>query len=89
MRFAFEHAWSNYVFVDTKASEFNYSENPTFISGSTGEIIYDLFINNPEVYITTVGLYNDSNDLLAVAKLSRPLLNNFKTAAKVRIKLDF
>lgn len=80
---------SDYIFVNTKASEFNYSENPSFISGSTGEVIYDEFINNPQTYITTVGLYNDANELLAVAKLSRPLLNDFTKALLIRAKLDF
>ena len=80
---------SDYIFINTKASEFNYSENPSFISGSTGEVIYDVFINNPQTYPTTVGLYNDSNELLAVAKLSRPLLNDFTKALLIRCKLDF
>lgn len=80
---------SDYVFVRARNSEFNYSENPTFISGSTGEVIYDNFINNPQVYVTTVGMYNDSNDLLAVAKLSRPLIKDFTKEALIRVKLDF
>jgi len=80
---------SDYVFVRARNSEFNYSENPTFISGSTGEIIYDNFINAPQVYITTVGMYNDSNNLLAVAKMSRPLLKDFTKEALIRVKLDF
>ena len=61
---------SDYVFIRARNSEFNYTENPSFISGSTGEVIYPYFINNPQTFPTTVGLYNDSNDLLAVAKLS-------------------
>jgi len=80
---------SDYVFIRARNSEFNYSENPTFISGSTGEVIYDNFINAPQVYITTVGMYNDSNNLLAVAKMSRPLLKDFTKEALVRVKLDF
>jgi hypothetical protein len=80
---------SDYVFVRARNSEFNYSENPSFISGSTGEVIYSNFINAPQVYVTTVGLYNDSNDLLAVAKMSRPLLKDFTKEALVRVKLDF
>ena len=47
------------------------------------------FINNPQVYITTIGLYNDTNQLLAVAKLSRPLAKDFTKEALVRVKLDF
>lgn len=80
---------SDYVFIRTRNAEFNYSENPSYISGSTGEIVYSLFINSPQTYITTVGLYNDTNELLAVAKLSRPLLKDFTKEALIRVKLDF
>ena len=80
---------SDYIFVRARNSEFNYSENPSFISGSTGEVIYDNFINAPQTYVTTVGMYNDSNELLAVAKMSRPLLKDFTKEALVRVKLDF
>ena len=80
---------SDFIFVRPRSSEFNYSENPSFISGSTGEVLYSDFINNPQVYVTTVGLYNDANELLAVAKLSRPLVKDFTKEALVRVKLDF
>jgi len=80
---------SDYVFVRARNSEFNYSENPSFISGSTGEVIYDNFINAPQVYLTTIGMYNDSNELVAVAKMSRPLLKDFTKEALIRVKLDF
>jgi hypothetical protein len=80
---------SDFVYVRARNSEFNYSENPSFISGSTGEVLYANFINSPTTYMTTVGLYNDNNDLLAVAKLSRPLPKDFTKEALVRIKLDF
>ncbi len=80
---------SDFVFVRARNSEFNYSENPSYISGSTGEVIYNYFINNPQTYMTTVGLYNDSNELLAVAKLSKPLNKDFTKEALIRVKLDF
>jgi hypothetical protein len=80
---------SDYIFVRARNAEFNYSENPSFISGSTGEVLYNNFINNPQTYPTTIGLYNDNNELLAVAKLSRPLLKDFTKEALVRVKLDF
>ena len=80
---------SDYIFVRARNSEFNYTQNPTFISGSTGEVIYDNFINNPQTYITSIGLYNDSNELLSIAKLSRPLIKDFTKEALVRVKLDF
>jgi len=80
---------SDYIFVRARNAEFNYSENPSFISGSTGEVLFNNFINNPQTYPTTIGLYNDNNELLAVAKLSRPLLKDFTKEALVRVKLDF
>jgi hypothetical protein len=80
---------SDFVFIRARNAEFNYTENPSAISGSTGELIYSDFIYNPQTYITTVGLYNDSNELLAVAKLSRPLKKDFTKEALVRVKLDF
>jgi len=80
---------SDYVFVRARNNEFNYTENPSFISGSTGEVIYPYFINNPQTFPTTVGMYNDSNDLLAVAKLSKPIQKDFTKEALVRVKLDF
>lgn len=80
---------SDYIFIRARNNEFNYSENPSFISGSTGEVVFSDFIENPTTYITTVGLYNNNNDLLAVAKLSRPLKKDFTKELLVRVKLDF
>ena len=79
---------SNFVFVRARNGEFNYSTNPSNITGS-GELRHDVMINTPQSYITTVGLYNDNNDLLAVAKLSRPLIKDFNKEALIRIKLDY
>jgi hypothetical protein len=84
-----ENVTSDFVFVRPQNSEFNYTTNPSFITGSTGEVLYSTSINNPQVYITTVGLYNDANELLAVAKLSRPLVKDFTKEALIRVKLDF
>lgn len=79
---------SNFVFVRVRNSEFNYSNNPSNISGS-GELRHNSMVNNPQSYITSVGLYNDTNDLLAIAKLSKPLLKDFTKEALIRIKLDY
>ena len=79
---------SNFIFVRARNSEFNYSTNPSIITGS-GELLHNVMINSPQSYITTVGLYNDNNDLLAVAKLSRPLLKDFTKESLIRIKLDY
>jgi hypothetical protein len=77
------------VFVRVKNPEFNYTTNPSMISGSTGDFVYSSFVNNPQTFPTTVGLYNDANELLAVAKLSKPLTKDFTKEALIRVKLDF
>ena len=79
---------SDYIFVRIKNNDFNYTTNPSMISGS-GEFYYPSLVNNPQTYITTVGLYNDNNELLAVAKMSKPLVKDFTKEALVRVKLDF
>ena len=76
------------MFVRARNSEFNYSTNPSLITGS-GEIRHNVMIDTPQSYITTIGLYNDNNDLLAVAKLSRPLLKDFTKETLIRVKLDY
>jgi hypothetical protein len=79
---------SDYIFVRVKNAEFNYTTNPSIVS-SSGALIYSNLINDPQTYITTVGLYNDNSDLLAVAKLSKPLPKDFTKEALIRMKLDF
>jgi hypothetical protein len=79
---------SRYFFTRIKNNEFNYSTNPSIINDS-GSLLYDTLIDNPQTYLTTVGMYNDNNELLAVAKLSRPLVKDFTKEALVRIKLDY
>jgi hypothetical protein len=83
-----ETVTSNYVFVRVRNSEYNYSTNPSNISGS-GELLWNIMVNSPQAYMTTIGMYNDNNDLLGVAKLSRPLLKDFTKEALLRIKLDY
>ena len=46
-------------------------------------------IDSPQAYVTSVGLYNDNNDLLGIAKLSRPLLKDFTKESLIRVKLDY
>jgi hypothetical protein len=79
---------SDYIFVRVKNSDFNYTTNPSMINDN-GEFYYSSLINNPETFITTIGMYNDNNELLAVAKLSKPLSKNFTKEALIRVKLDF
>ena len=71
-------------------SEFNFSQNPSIISGSTDGTLYDFTTGSFfQPYATTVGLYNPSNELCAVAKLSRPLVKDFTKELLVRVKLDY
>jgi hypothetical protein len=79
---------SNFVFVRVKNADYNYSTNPTFTSGS-GDLVYSNLINSPQVYATTVGLYNQNYELMAVAKMSKALLKDFTKEALIRVKLDW
>ena len=69
--------------------EYNFSNNPTFVTGSVGEFSQATFIGDPKVYITTIGMYNDRQELLAVAKLSQPVQKSFSNEALIKVKLDF
>ena len=79
---------SRYFFTRVKNSEFNYTTNPSIIDAN-GNLLYTTLINNPQTFITSVGMYNDNNELLAVAKLSQPLTKDFTKEALIRIKLDY
>ena len=80
---------STHYFVRLRNKEYNYSNNPTFSNPNTGVLIQSDFKNDPKVYITTVGLYNDKNELLAVAKLSKPVRKSFDEEILLRVRLDF
>jgi hypothetical protein len=79
---------SSVYFCRINHNEFNYSTNPTYLSGSKIRVktqASDL----PVSYITTVGLYNDNNELLATAKLSEPLKKTSDTEFTIRVRLDY
>ena len=79
---------ARYFFTRVKNGEYNYTSNPSIIDNS-GNLLYTTLINNPQTYVTTVGMYNDNNELLAVAKLSKPLVKDFTKEALIRVKLDY
>jgi len=83
-----ERITSQYYFTRVKNFEFNYSSNPSFIDDQ-GSLNFTSMIDMPRVYISTVGLYNDEGDLLAVAKLSQPVAKDFTKEALIRVKLDY
>lgn len=80
---------STYYYCRIKNGDFNFSNNPSFKTGSIGEFKHGSFIGDPKVYITTVGLYNDRQELLAVAKLSQPLLKTFSSEMSIKCKIDW
>jgi hypothetical protein len=80
---------SDYIFVRVNNAEYNYSTNPTFTSGSTGAVLYDTMIYSPQTFVTTIGLYNNNSELLAVAKMSQALVKDFTKEALIRVKLDW
>ncbi len=84
-----ERVQSTYYFVRAKNGEYNFSNNPSYVTGSNGAFRQPTFTNNPKSYITTVGLYNSTQELLAVAKLSQPILKSFSNEVLVKVKLDF
>jgi hypothetical protein len=83
-----ENVSAHYFFTRVKNQDFNYTTNPSIIDAN-GNLLYSTLINNPQTFITTVGLYNDQNELLAVAKLSRPLVKDFTKEALIKVKLDY
>jgi hypothetical protein len=90
-----EYVPARHYFVRIKNRDFNYSNNPTYVyDGSDGihakgTIRNTDFIENPQTYITTIGLYNESNELVAVAKLSRPAVKTFSDELLCKVRLDF
>jgi hypothetical protein len=84
-----ENVSTSHYFVRVFNREFNYSNNPTYTSGSQGTFYQDTFKTDPKAYITTIGLYNDANELLAVAKTSKPIEKSFSKELVLKVKLDF
>jgi hypothetical protein len=80
---------STHYFVRIKNGEYNFSNNPSFTTGSVGEFAQPTFIGDPKTYITTIGMYNDRQELLAVAKLSQPVQKSFSNESLIKVKLDF
>ena len=96
-----EYVPSRHYFVRVKNRDFNYTNNPTFsyqraqddqVTGEIrqrGDIIQTEFLTDPKVYPTSVGLYNNNNELVAIAKLSRPAQKTFSNELLIKVRLDF
>ena len=79
---------STVYFCRAHHNEFNYSTNPTYISGSK-MVVKNSASDSPLSYITTVGLYSADNELLAVAKVSEPLKKDPSNELTLRVRLDY
>tara|TARA_X000001388_G_scaffold56428_1_gene41696 strand:+ start:2276 stop:3382 length:1107 start_codon:yes stop_codon:yes gene_type:complete len=79
---------STIYFCRANHNEFNYSGNPTYLSSSQIRV-KDVSTDAPISYITTVGLYSENNELLAVGKLSEPLKKSTANEFTIRTRLDY
>jgi len=84
-----ENVSTSHYFVRATNREFNFSNNPTFVTGSDGSFSESTFERDPKTFITTVGLYNDANEMIAVAKTSQPIAKSFDKEVLIKVKLDF
>ena len=80
---------STIYFCRANHNEFNYSSNPSYLTGSKVRVKGDNILAPPKTYVTTVGLYSADNELLAVAKLSEPLKKDPTNELTLRVRLDY
>ena len=83
-----ENISTQHFFVRATNREFNYSNNPTYVN-TDGTFVETTFKTDPYTYITTVGLLNDANELIAVAKTSQPIAKSFDKEVLIKVKLSF
>ena len=79
---------SQFYFARVRNDQFNYTNNESFVDNNKN-IRFETHKLNPKVFITTIGLYNDSFELMGIAKLSQPIAKDFTKEALIRIKLDY
>lgn len=84
-----ENVSTAHYFVRATNREFNFSNNPTFTTGSDGTFAESTFERDPKTFITTIGLMNDANEMIAVAKTSQPIPKSFDKEVLIKVKLDF
>ena len=82
---------SRHYFVRATANDFNATTNETFYTESVAGVkrIISGLQSDPKTFITSVGLYNSDNELLAIAKLSKPIIKSRSREALIKVKLDF
>ncbi len=83
---------STLVFCRVDADEFNYSSNPTYVDSDSRIVVIDAGQEDTQqsfTFITSIGLYDANDNLLAVGKLSRPVENNYERSPTFRLRMDF
>lgn len=80
---------TTHYYCRLKNKKYNYSNNPTWLTGSNNVMKYSEMYNNPKVYVTTIGLYSDTGDLLAVAKLNKPQLKDFEREMLIAVRISY
>lgn len=73
--------------VRIELDEYNYTTNKTY-SDSSGKLLYNQNVSTPSSYFTTIGFYNDKYELLAVAKLSKPILKNYTEKYTFQVSIE-
>jgi len=91
LSFKNEHTvYENEVRCLVKESDYNLSYNPTLVSGSYVNGLIKDFATGSDfyTYATMLGLYNDNNELLAVAKFGKPIMMSPDTDMTFVVKYD-
>jgi hypothetical protein len=83
-----EDVSTQHFFVRATNREFNYSNNPTYVN-TDGTFAETTFESDPQAFVTTIGLYNDANEMIAVAKTSQPIVKSFDKEILIKVKLSF
>ena len=79
---------SNIFFCRVPWNKFNYSTNPTYVSGAA-IVVKNLSSDIPISYVTTIGMYSAAGELMATAKLSEPLRKDPTNELTLRVRLDY
>ena len=84
-----EDQLSAQYFCRVRSGQANFSNNATFVSGSQNKLRQTKMKGNPQTFITSVQLYNENEEMVAVANLSTPLKKNFSSEATIKVKLTY
>ena len=76
-------------FIRIKNQDFNFSNNPTWVSGSDNIIIDGFNAGNPQTYISQIGMYNDNHELIAVGKINKPIKKSFTSEGLFSVTVKY